>query len=144
MNEYTKEAMLKKLSGFSNQELYWLQIAWLELDFNDEKAFKNHEESLRCISQEYRSLYRYPDPTVGWEDKLSKIDATELYDFFNGFLKVKGQKEPNLLEEVINELNNSNQLMAIEQFNNRYDEITTGFFQEGNLYAEVNNTYLYE
>jgi hypothetical protein len=144
MNEYTKERMLKKLRGFTYHELYLLQIARFELDFNEESNFKNYEESLHNVSQEYRGIHHYPDLRQSWQKKLKTIDITALYKFFDGYRQSSNPNQPDLLEEVISELNNTNQLLAIERFNKRYDDLVSEPIDQGNLYAEVNNTCLYE
>ena len=144
MSEYTKEKMLKKLHGFTYHELYLLQIARYELDFNEESNFKDYEESLHSVSQEFSEVYHYPDLRLSWQKKLKTIDITALYKFFDGYRQSNNPNQPDLLEEVLNEINNTNQLLAIERFNRMFEDLETEPQHHGNLYAEVNNTLLYE
>jgi hypothetical protein len=143
MNTFTKEDILNKLTGFSNQELYWIQNAWLEFNFNEEQSFDTYEDCLSNISQENRELYRYPNPLHGWKEKFELIETLKLNEFYTNYLQVKSDYQSTLIE-ALNELNDANYSMAIEHFNNRYDAPETNYIHEGNLFAEVNNSYLYE
>jgi len=143
MNTFKKEDILNKLTGFSNHELYWIQSAWFEFNFNDEQPFDTYEDCLIHISQEHRKLYRYPDPLHGWKEKLKLIETLKLNEFYTNYLQIKNDDQSRLIE-ALKELNDSNQSMTIKHFNNRYDNPSTNYTHEGNLYAEVNNTSLYE
>jgi hypothetical protein len=143
MNTITEVDILNKLTGFTNQELYWIQNAWLEFNFNEEQPFDSYEECLNNISHEFEELYRYPNPLNGWLEKQALVETLNLDEFYKNYLQVKNDDQTTLIE-AFNTLNDANYLMALEHFNNRYEEPETNYIHEGNLFAEVNNSKLYE
>jgi len=89
MNTITEEDILNKLTGFTNQELYWIQNAWLEFNFNEEQPFDSYEECLNNISHEFEELYRYPNPLNGWLEKQALVETLNLDEFYKNYLQVK-------------------------------------------------------